>query len=463
MRTQLFDFWEVRVTLDVISFLLLAASGRSWRRSFIKKKTVDCVSIHIVSTRRRPHFPLSYLDSCLLVWVQKLLYHQHLLDNLLMSMWMKWSSYDLLWQVSYWMEVGRSEANTPAFHQPVVSSVLSYFRWPSAAKLDDPENDPNFNYFKTENSEDSLASTAYSLHHLRNGDFSSWSGVVGSGGGMYNKGNEGMHASLNPNHLWLIWFLSMIAFVFILFGCSLRNKYFQESFLLSRAKQWVHLPVLNSAQDPLLLVEPGSVSYTVADCCSNGTDWEPTGLNEQHADLTWVSETDKFPSKPEECSNIQIENDSCSNQNDSILHPSLVPLGSTPQPQDHGDLMAMENQIISSDYVETPVCLSPLTKTGSLDETQIGSCRKELQEKRFKANRSVEEFHQPGSNSIGADSLPATPAGKGVGGGSSSPGTPQGKSRAKLQERRGSSHSLTIAVKSTENTLPPVTTPREWY
>ena len=86
MRTQLFDFWEVRVTLDVISFLLLAASGRSWRRSFIKKKTVDCVSIHIVSTRRRPHFPLSYLDSCLLVWVQKLLYHQHLLDNLLMSM-----------------------------------------------------------------------------------------------------------------------------------------------------------------------------------------------------------------------------------------------------------------------------------------------------------------------------------------------------------------------------------------
>ena len=54
-------------------------------------------------------------------------------------------------------------------------------------------------------------------------------------------------------------------------------------------------------------------------------------------------------------------------------------------------------------------------------------------------------------------SRPATASG-----GGSNPATPRAKCRAKLQERRGSSHSLTIAVKSADSVLPTVTTPREW-
>merc|ERR1712071_399613 len=81
-----------------------------------------------------------------------------------------------------------------------------------------------------------------------------------------------------------------------------------------------------------------------------------------------------------------------------------------------------------------------LSKSESLDEA---CTRLESREKCFKANRSVDEILGSSQSEV-------------------SPGHVLNpiKSR-KLQERRGSNHSLTIAVKPADNTLPTVITPRE--
>jgi hypothetical protein len=92
----------------------------------------------------------------------------------------------------------------------------------------------------------------------------------------------------------------------------------------------------------------------------------------------------------------------------------------------------------------------PLTKSESLDENRRTNRESIGREKCFKANRSVDEIlsstHQGLGSSSSSSSASCTP-----------------KCR-KLQERRGSNHSLTIAVKVTDAMaiLPTVTTPREW-
>jgi hypothetical protein len=96
-----------------------------------------------------------------------------------------------------------------------------------------------------------------------------------------------------------------------------------------------------------------------------------------------------------------------------------------------------------------------LTKSESLDEAHS---RSQPREKCFKTNRSVDEIlsrqddNQTDSQSLdqqhtSTSSIPCTPL----------------KCR-KLQERRGSNHSLTIAVSkpAETNILPTVVTPREW-
>ena len=207
--------------------------------------------------------------------------------------------------------------------------------------------------------------------------------------------------SLYSNFFWLVLVLTSVVLVLVLLTCSLRTSYFQESHFINRAKEFVQQPLLTPTQDSLLLVEAGS-----------GPGPEPTPSDDGR------EQEDDLNSKPQlahSMSSLSLHE----NESTTIPEPNVI--AKTKEFSEFSELV--------------------LSKSESLDEA---CTRLESREKCFKANRSVDEILGSSQSEV-------------------SPGHVLNpiKSR-KLQERRGSNHSLTIAVKPADNTLPTVITPREW-
>jgi len=265
--------------------------------------------------------------------------------------------------------------------------------------------------------------------HLCNQNFSLYNGV-----GIYS-------LSLHSNYVWLGLVLTSIIFIFVLLGCSLRTSYFQESYLVTRAKEWVQQPLLSSAQDSILTVEAGAESTPISD----ESDVRPE-LTVENVNLSCISEIEPVNGQNTENHGGSSTIKSTSVNGDlnklELAHSmsSLSLLETYPHKSSIPDTCLHEPSVCNKAKEFSDLVLS---KSESLDEA---CSRLETRDKCFKANRSVDEILQ--SN---LETLP-----------SSIPCSILVKSR-KLQERRGSNHSLTIAVKPADNILPTVTTPREWY
>ena len=262
-------------------------------------------------------------------------------------------------------------------------------------------------------------------------------------------------SSLVDEHIWLIGLLTGVIIILVVLSCSLRSNYFQENYFFTRAKEWVHLPLLQqSAQDSLLTAETGAVHSEVAAIEPEQPQLSPA----QHC--SWVTETSPEQQRVTMKSSwAEVDHDgdqqkltldmstlsmtsACTDEIESTDQPSA----SSPCELLRSSFKAKKNHFVFNADIF-------LTKSESLDEARS---RSQLREKCFKANRSVDEIlsrqEKPSSSSSdqqkqSTSSIPCTP-----------------KCR-KLQERRGSNHSLTIAVKPEEiqNILPTVVTPREWY
>ncbi|KZS09878.1 Protein tyrosine phosphatase ERK-like protein [Daphnia magna] len=274
-------------------------------------------------------------------------------------------------------------------------------------------------------------------------------------------GLDQLISTLIENHIWLIGLLTGIIIILVVLSCSLRSNYFQENYFFTRAKEWVHLPLLQqSGQDSLPTAEAGTNHNNVT-----SAEPEPNLVSTpaQHAVLcSWVSETSpdeqhtKMKSSWAETEQNNQQNfaadmsallltETKSEELEPIAHPT------TPIPCD-ASLESLRNSFKSQKNHFVFNADIFLTKSESLDEA-----RSHPREKCFKANRSVDEL-LPRQDEQLADSSPSEQQHMST---SSIPCTPQ-KCR-KLQERRGSNHSLTIAVnKPVEtNILPTVVTPRE--
>lgn len=258
----------------------------------------------------------------------------------------------------------------------------------------------------------------------------------------YHSGNsQSLNLDLSTSHVWFVWALTATILLFIVFGCSLRSRYFQENYLITRAKQWVHYPVLESREN-IQEVEPGVMLITSGND-GGGCQLDITQDYVHHAEVSWISETNGYQEKgfaAQWCpsSSVSLGNNFCIEDTTNVSSPlpaqEMCPGVSAAH---SADTDAEGIFTTKSEHAE-----GFFTKTGSLDDSR---CCSQLHEKCLKTNKSVEEFLLPYSEAT-----------------SGTPGASAGKCR-KLQERRGSSHSLTIAVKPAENVLPTVTTPREWY
>lgn len=284
-----------------------------------------------------------------------------------------------------------------------------------------------------------------------------------------DNGLDQLITTLIENHIWLIGLLTGVIIILVVLSCSLRSNYFQENYFFTRAKEWVHLPLLQqSGQDSLLTAEAGSGPNNVP-----VSEPEPqlNSTSAQHADLcSWVSETSpderqtkmKSSWNEDELNNQQnlttaadmsalLLRETCPDQIESPVHPATPKSPSCDSRFEslRNSFKAQKNHFVFNADIF-------LTKSESLDEAH---CRSQPREKCFKPNRSVDEIlsrqdeHQSDSPSLDqqhtstSSSIPCTPL----------------KCR-KLQERRGSNHSLTIAVSkpAETNVLPTVVTPREW-
>jgi len=274
-----------------------------------------------------------------------------------------------------------------------------------------------------------LASMIRSDHalHLYSRDISLYNGI-----GIYS-------LTLHSNYVWLVLFFTSIIFIVVLLACSLRTNYFQESYLVTRAKEWVQQPLLSPAQDSILMVEAGTeLSQT-----SDGSVLQPE-LGVENAHLNCVSETKPAEDQNAESCEVSSPIESTSMNDDlnklELTHSmsSLSLVETYPHKSSIPDSCIHEPSVCSKTKEFSDLVLS---KSESLDEA---CSRLETRDKSLKANRSVDEILQ--------SNLKVSP--------SNIPCSHLGKSR-KLQERRGSNHSLTIAVKPADNILPTVTTPRE--
>jgi hypothetical protein len=281
-----------------------------------------------------------------------------------------------------------------------------------------------------------------------------------------DNGLDQLITTLIENHIWLIGLLTGVIIILVVLSCSLRSNYFQENYFFTRAKEWVHLPLLQqSGQDSLLTAEAGSGPNNVP-----VSEPEPqlNSTSAQHADLcSWVSETSpderqtkmKSSWNEDELNNQQnlttaadmsalLLRETCPDQIESPVHPATPKSPSCDSRFEslRNSFKAQKNHFVFNADIF-------LTKSESLDEAH---CRSQPREKCFKPNRSVDEIlsrqdeHQSDSPSLDqqhtstSSSIPCTPL----------------KCR-KLQERRGSNHSLTIAVSkpAETNVLPTVVTP----
>lgn len=273
-------------------------------------------------------------------------------------------------------------------------------------------------------------------------------------------GMDRMISTLVENHIWLIGLLTCIIIILVVISCSLRSNYFQENYFITRAKEWVHLPLLHqSGQDSLLTAETGTVTSNPL-----GTETESNlpncTLQNVDNNCSWVSEThcgqkDEMKSAltitdlddPQkltlDMSSLSV-NEMCTEPNEFLDQP----LASSPCDP---ELMRNNFKAQKSHFVFNADIF--LTKSESLDEARS---RTQLRDKCFKANRSVDEILSSRQDQAGSTLIDQQPHSSA----SSIPCTPKCR---KLQERRGSNHSLTIAVKPVEtNILPTVVTPREW-
>ncbi|EFX89441.1 hypothetical protein DAPPUDRAFT_95095, partial [Daphnia pulex] len=273
--------------------------------------------------------------------------------------------------------------------------------------------------------------------------------------------------TLIENHIWLIGVLTGIIIILVVLSCSLRSNYFQENYFFTRAKEWVHLPLLQqSGQDSLLTAENGANPNNVP-----VSEPEPqlTPTPAQHADLcSWVSETspDERQTKRKSSWN-EAELNNQHNLTSAVDMSTLLLTETSPEqpefpvqpttpksPSCDSNLDSLRNSFKAQKNHFVFNADIFLTKSESLDEAHS---RSQLREKCFKTNRSVDEIlsrqddNQTDSQSLdqqhtSTSSIPCTPL----------------KCR-KLQERRGSNHSLTIAVSKPVETsiLPTVVTPRE--
>ena len=285
--------------------------------------------------------------------------------------------------------------------------------------------------------------------------------------------------------IWLIALLTTIIIILVLLSCSLRSTthYLQESYLITRAKEWVHFPLSREQQQQqqqqqssLLSAETGVATDGPNNDAASSVGSQPDGDF-----CSWESETSQtggggagsfedaqeVPMK----SSGSLDVDLCQRRgnallllNDGMTALSLAagqsPLAApTPPPIATVSSSTSSPQLTSKTSAQFFVfgsgaseltCQLPLTKSESLDENRRTNRESIGREKCFKANRSVDEIlgsaHQGLGSSSSSSSASCTP-----------------KCR-KLQERRGSNHSLTIAVKVTDSMaiLPTVTTPREW-
>lgn len=277
---------------------------------------------------------------------------------------------------------------------------------------------------------------------------------------------EKLITTLLDEHIWVIGLLTGVVIVLVVLSCSLRSNYFQENYFVTRAKEWVHLPLLHqSGQDSLLTAETGVGTNEDA---GPEPEAQQTSETAQPSDLSWVSETSESKHLGEMKSSWA--EDELDDDQETKLMPDMSALSlketctdqiettersSSPYDSDR-ELLKSSFKAQKNHFVFNADIF--LTKSESLDEART---RSQLREKCFKANKSVDEIlsrqEQPVSSSTdenqhqeqqnqSTSSIPCTP-----------------KCR-KLQERRGSNHSLTIAVKPTDaNILPTVVTPREWF
>ena len=279
-------------------------------------------------------------------------------------------------------------------------------------------------------------------------------------------GLDQLITTLIENHIWLIGVLTGIIIILVVLSCSLRSNYFQENYFFTRAKEWVHLPLLQqSGQDSLLTAENGANPNNVP---VSEPGPQLTSTPAQNADLcSWVSETspDERQTKMKSSWN-ETELNNQQNLTGAVDMSTLLltetsseqtefPVQATPKSPFDSNLESLRNSLKAQKNHFVFNADIFLTKSESLDEAHS---RSQPREKCFKTNRSVDEIlsrqeeHQADSQLLdqqhtSTSSIPCTPL----------------KCR-KLQERRGSNHSLTIAVSkpAETNILPTVVTPREW-
>lgn len=257
-------------------------------------------------------------------------------------------------------------------------------------------------------------------------------------------------ATLVEEHIWVIGIFTCILTVLVLLSCSLRSNYFHENYFIVRAKEWVHLPLLQPSGPPDSLITaeaPGMSANAESERPNESAECLPA----QHDTCSWVSETALNSSLVD------------GGQEKSLINQDMSTLTAAPRQEDIIEPVATDSELSSTlrhhhSFKKDQFVFNAdlfLTKSESLDESQS---RSQLRDKCLKANRSVDEIlssrSQSQDQSKSEQSQPDSAA-------SSIPCTPKCR---KLQERRGSNHSLTIAVgKPAEtNILPTVVTPREW-
>lgn len=267
------------------------------------------------------------------------------------------------------------------------------------------------------------------------------------------EGNANPLALLSHDHFWILGAINLIIIALVLISCSLRSDYFHGSYFITRAKEWVHLPTLNPGdpQEQLIPIEGSYASHEEEYRDVEGNQKQQTLQQVGQDSCKWISETTSSNLK---LSDLISANTNSSNQQTleqelstlCLSESSSLPLSPSFKEASRASFKASRDQFVFNSDIF-------LTKSESLDEARS---RADLRDSKcFKTNRSVDEILTKSEHS----SLPASSEQRPAA--SSIPCTPKCR---KLQERRGSNHSLTIAVKPTEtNVLPTVVTPREWY
>lgn len=308
--------------------------------------------------------------------------------------------------------------------------------------------------------------------------------------------------SVVNDHLWLVGLLSSLSLVLVLLSCSLRSNYFQENYFITRAKEWVQLPLLHPSppRESLLSNVEAGAGQGDAGVVEAEPDTTTLNPNIQNAELcSWESETNNLPaSAMKSSSDGEPEVDLCNRTENVVPELSVLSLTETSQSsagEPAAEALAVDTSCsMNQEIPESKTSFFGgkankdhfifgnsadvfLTKSESLDEARSRSDLLLVRDKCFKANKSVDEIltrqqqfakpHPPGLEHSQSGSF----------------GTPKCR---KLQERRyifkqnlklypipvllysvillhrGSNNSLTIAVTTAETTLPTVVTPREW-